>query len=137
MLKIQNKLVDELISRRAELFKYLYPKANMIIGSITNKEIFNAVLEDIKRNNAKFLIATPPCQAMSSLGKEEYSNDKRNYLIFYVFDIMDNHDFDYILIENVPKYLKLYFPFEKEFLKLEEIVKRKYSSKYNIDAFIL
>ncbi|MFA5471767.1 MAG: DNA cytosine methyltransferase, partial [Acholeplasmataceae bacterium] len=74
---------------------------------------------------------------MSSLGKKEYSTDKRNFLIFYVFDIMDKHDFDYILIENVPKYLKLYFPFDEKYLKLEEIVNIKYSNKYNIETFVL
>ncbi len=134
---INIKTANELIPRRAELFKYFYPKTNMIVGSITDEQIFKTVLEDIKRNNAKFLIATPPCQGMSSLGKKEYSTDKRNYLIFYVFDIMDNHNFDYILIENVPKYLKLYFPFEGEVLKLEEIVNRKYSDRYNVETFVL
>lgn len=134
---IDIKTANELIPRRAKLYKYFYPKANMISGDITDTEIFDEVLTDIKQNNAKFLIATPPCQGMSSLGKKDYSRDKRNYLIFYVLDIIDMHDFDYILIENVPKFLKLYFPFGDEILKLEEIIKRKYSDKYEIQTKIL
>lgn len=102
---INIKTANELIPKRADLYKYFYPNSNMICGSIADNKIFNLILKDIKKNDAKFLIATPPCQGMSSLGKKEYSTDKRNYLIFYVFDIMDSHDFDYILIENVPKYL--------------------------------
>ena len=45
-------------------------------------------------------MATSPCQGMSTLGKKEYNTDKRNYLIFYALDMIDQCDFDYILIEN-------------------------------------
>src|SRR5690554_2330772 len=134
---IDIKTANELLPRRAKLYEYFYPNANMINGSICDEDIFNKVLADIKKNNPKFLIATPPCQGMSTLGKKEYSTDKRNYLIFYAFDIMDNHDFDYILIENVPKFLQLYFPYDGEILKLEEIIERKYSDKYDYETFVL
>jgi len=136
-LGVEIKTANELIKKRAELYSFFYPKTNMICGSITDKKIYNEVLEDIKLKNPKFLIATPPCQGMSSLGKKEYSIDKRNYLVFYVFDVMDNHDFDYILIENVPKFLKLFFPFENKLLLLEDIIKIKYSKYYNIETFVL
>ena len=42
-----------------------------------------------------------------------------------------------ILIENVPKFLKLYFPFNGEVLKLIDICTKKYSEKYNVDSFVL
>lgn len=134
---IEIKTANELLPKRAELYKYFYPKANMICGSITDNLIFSKIIDDIKRNNPKFLIATPPCQGMSSLGKKDYEFDERNYLIFKVFEVMDIHDFDYILIENVPKFLKLYFPFHNQILKLEEIIKIKYSDKYIIESFVL
>lgn len=134
---IDIKVASELISRRCDLHKYLYPECEMIQGDITKEEIFNKVNKEIHKNECKFLLATPPCQGMSSLGKKEYSTDKRNYLIFYVFDIIDSNDFDYILIENVPKFLKLYFPYKGEILKLIEICERKYSKEYNIDSFVL
>lgn len=134
---IDIKVASELLSRRCDLHEYLYPTCKMIRGDITNEAIFDSVNKEIHNNNCKFLLATPPCQGMSSLGKKEYSTDKRNYLIFYVFDIIDDNNFDYILIENVPKFLKLYFPFNGEVLKLVDICERKYSGKYNIDSFIL
>ena len=74
---------------------------------------------------------------MSSLGKKDYDNDKRNYLVFYAFDLIDTCDFDYILIENVPKYLKLYFPYNGELKLLIDIIKDKYQHRYNIDSFVL
>ena len=50
---------------------------------------------------------------------------------------MDMHDFDYILIENVPKFLKLYLPYDNELLKLDDIIMRKYGNKYNVESFVL
>lgn len=136
-LGIDIRVANELLPKRCEIYKFFHPKTNMICGDITNLEIFNKVNSEIKRNNCKFLLATPPCQGMSSLGKKDYSHDKRNFLIFYVLDIIDDNDFDYILIENVPKFLKLYFPFNGKLLSLEEILKHKYKDRYTIETHIL
>src|SRR5690606_16224059 len=91
-LGIQIKTANELIPKRAQLYKYFHPDANIITGSITDEKIFDEVLKDIRKNNPKFLIATPPCQGMSTLGKKDYHFDKRNFLIFYVLDIIDQHN---------------------------------------------
>lgn len=134
---IEIRTANELLPKRAQLYKFLYPSSNMICGSITDTNIFNEVLKDIRENNAKFLIATPPCQGMSTLGKKEYENDERNYLIFDVLKMIDSHDFDYVLIENVPKFLKLYFPFDGDLYTLKELLVKKYGDKYQIDSKIL
>lgn len=128
---------SELLQKRADLHKWLYPKCEMVCGDITVEENFRKIKEITDKNDCKFLLATPPCQGMSSLGKKDYSNDKRNYLIFYAMDLIDSSDFNYVLIENVPKFLKLYFPYKNELHLLIDIFKDKYSSKYEIDSFIL
>lgn len=130
-------VANELLPKRCELHSWLYPNCATICGDITNNEIFNNIVEKTKEENCKFLLATPPCQGMSSLGKKDYDNDKRNYLIFYVFDVVDQIDFDYILIENVPKFLKMYFPYKDKLMSLVDIIKDKYSDKFNIDSFVL
>lgn len=130
-------VANELLSKRAKLYNFWYPKSNMICGDISNVNIFNELDNNIKKEKCKFLLATPPCQGMSSLGKKDYSNDKRNYLVFYVLDMIDKNDFDYILIENVPKFLKMYFPYEGELLKLIDICNKKYSDIYKIESFVL
>jgi DNA (cytosine-5)-methyltransferase 1 len=41
------------------------------------------------------------------------------------------------LIENVPKFIEMYFPYEGKYRKLEEILRMKYSESYNIDIRVL
>lgn len=130
-------VANELIKKRCDLHSWLYPDCNTICGDITDKSIFNKILIDAKKNECKFLLATPPCQGMSTLGKKDYDNDRRNYLVFYVFDLIDKVDFDYILIENVPKFLKMYFPYNNRPTALKDIIKDKYSEKYNIEELVL
>lgn len=127
----------ELVPKRCELYRWLYPECEMINGDITEARIFNRVLEKAKNNDCEFLLATPPCQGMSSLGKKDYDNDRRNYLIFYAMDLIDECNFKYILIENVPKFLKLYFPYKGELHLLIDIFKDKYGDAYEIDSFVL
>jgi len=128
---------SELISKRADLHKWLYPNCDMVYGDITIKENFDKVKNKALKNKCEFLLATPPCQGMSSLGKKDYDNDKRNYLIFYAMDMIDECNFNYILIENVPTFLKLYFPYKDGLHLLIDIFKDKYSDKYEIDSFVL
>lgn len=128
---------NELLSKRNDLHSALYPDCQSICGDITNSDVFDKVLNATKKEKCEFLLATPPCQGMSSLGKKDYDNDKRNYLIFYVFDMIDENDFNYILIENVPKFLKMYFPYNNKLVSLIDIINDKYSNKYNIDSFVL
>ena len=130
-------VASELLQKRCDLHKHLYPKCEMICGDITQIEIFEKVKKLIIAKNCKFLLATPPCQGMSTLGKKDYEKDKRNYLIFYALDMIDACDFDYILIENVPKFLKLYFPYKDKLCTLLEIITDKYGDTYNVESFIL
>lgn len=131
---------NELISKRAECYKYFNSGTAMINGDITQPK----VKEEIKSylsDDVKLLLATPPCQGLSSLGKNKiqshFEDDVRNYLIFDIFDIIDSGNFDYILIENVPKFLKMYFPYNGEYLHLEQILNNKYSDSYIIEANVL
>ena len=54
-----------------------------------------------------------------------------------VLDIIDACGFDYILIENVPKFIEMYFPFDGGYYKLEQILKKKYSDIYEIEVRVL
>lgn len=134
---IEILLANELIEERANFYKYLYPKSKMITGDILNKNIFNEFISEAKKIKPKFLIATPPCQGMSSLGKKDYEVDERNFLIFSVIDVIKQIDFDFILIENVPKFFKLLFPFNGKVLGIVEILEILFCDKYQIEHSIL
>lgn len=139
-INIDIVVANELLQKRVDFYKHFYSQADVVCGDIQDANIKKNILSKIGPD-VKLLVATPPCQGLSSIGKnrtqEAFEQDSRNFLIFDVFEIIDACNFDYILIENVPRFLKMYFPFEGQILLLEEIIKLKYQSIYNIEINIL
>ncbi len=123
-------VANEIKKDRVKFYKHVYPKCEIIQGDINDhyEEIINAA----KRNNCKFLIATPPCQGMSIAGKRDYS-DSRNTLIIPVLNAIKDLDPDYVLIENVPQILKLKISYNKTHDTVENIIKKEFGKKYNIN----
>lgn len=145
-LLLKNTNVDviaanELLPKRAECYSHFYPETDMHCGDITLDETQDYMVEAAKKGGAKMLIATPPCQGLSTLGKNKkqihYEKDKRNYLILSALSIIDRCDFDYVLIENVPRFLEMYFPYENDYFRLEEILNKKYADRYIIEVRVL
>lgn len=128
-------VANELLEKRAKFYKEMNPNAKVIVGDINLRETKDKINDNIT-DDIKLLIATPPCQGVSSLGKnkeqEDWIMDERNFLIYNVFEIIEKNNFDYILIENVSRFLKMYFPYKGEMLLLEDLIKEKYSEKYEI-----
>lgn len=136
-LNIKIALANELIKERAEYYSFFYPNVEMIQGDIQDEQIFASYLAKAKKLKPKFLLATPPCQGMSSLGKKDYETDERNYLIFSVLSVIDSLDLDIVVIENVPKFLNLYFPYKNGFEKIVDILQDKYQNKYTIEVNVV
>ena len=132
---------NELLPKRAACYSHFYPNTDMYCGDITLEETQDYMVLAAQKSGAKMLIATPPCQGLSTLGKNKKKihseKDNRKYLILSALNIIDRCDFDYVLIENVPTFLEMYFPYENDYFKLEEILNKKYSSKYKIEARVL
>ena len=139
-LDIEIVLANELLEKRAKFYKDYHENKNIIVGDIKDKKVKDEIYKYLDQD-IEFLMATPPCQGVSNLGKnksqEAMIGDDRNFLIFDVMEIIDKFDFKYILIENVPRYLKMYFPYKKKYLLLEDILKKKYGRKYEIDIKVL
>ena len=134
-------VANELLKARADCYKFFYPDTNMICGDITDANIKSQIIYIARTNDCKLLIATPPCQGFSTLGKnkgqQQYEEDSRNFLIFDAFDVIDNCNFDYILIENVPKFIEMYFPYDGEYRHLDNILQLRYGKNYNIEINVL
>lgn len=132
---IDVKLANELLPKRAKFYEEMNPSTKMICGDITEEKIKKKINDSITKD-MKLLIATPPCQGVSSLGKnkeqEDWILDERNFLIFNVFEIIDANDFEYILIENVSRFLKMFFPYKGDLISIEELINIKYNDKYTI-----
>ena len=140
-------VANELLSERAKFYQHTHPQTRMICGDITDDLIYDKVICEAKKNKATFLLATPPCQGMSTLGKREYISDKRNSLVRYVLKAIDDIQFDYVLIENVPKFIELKYNSDGTTFDPEcgngksycivELLEHLYSKDYNIEMKVL
>lgn len=127
---------NELIKERADLYQYLYPKTKMICGDITDNQVFDDLVKSCP-DKLDFIIASPPCQGMSVAGKNrnesQILSDKRNFLIFKVVEMVKIKNPDYVLIENVPEFLKIKLPYNGKLQTVKEILLHEFSSQYVIN----
>ena len=133
-------IANELLPIRAKTHKFWHPKAEMICGDITSEETKNILIKKSKELNVNFVLATPPCQGVSLIGKNkrnaQWLKDPRNYLIFNALEVIDGINPDVIVIENVDRFAKVLFPFDDEMMCIEELLKRRYGNYYDISASI-
>ena len=139
-ININVVFANEINPKRCEFYKGILGK-DILCGDIQNKQIRELIQKAINRHKPKILIATPPCQGFSTAGKNKSQksmiNDSRNMLIFDTLDILNKGDFDYVLIENVPRFLSLKYYFDKQWIGINEILNNNYGDKYNIEYRVL
>ena len=130
---------NELVPKRAELYKKIYSHTNMICGDISDEKTFKKIIDNSK--NIDFIIASPPCQGMSVAGKNRSIStmavDERNYLFLYVVKAIKELNPKFVLIENVPNLLKLNIYYKNQYMTVIDILKEEFSANYNIDSAIL
>jgi DNA (cytosine-5)-methyltransferase 1 len=133
-------VANDIVKKRLDCFQFFYPKTKCICGDICDDIIKDEIVSFV-RADTKLAIITPPCQGLSTLGKnkyqQHYENDNRNFLILEALKIVDRCDFDYILIENVLQFIEMYFPYKQSYFKLEDILRDKYDDTYYIDLAVL
>lgn len=123
-------LANEIEKNRADFYKEIYPECEMITGDIN--DFYDLIVKKAKEKKCKFLMATPPCQGMSVVGKRDY-NDSRNQLIIPVLNAIKDIDPDYVLIENVPQLLNLKIEYNGYCDSVENIIEKEFSKKYHIN----
>ncbi|MCD7741905.1 MAG: DNA cytosine methyltransferase [Ruminococcus sp.] len=132
-------VANELIPKRANLYRNLYPNCQMICGDITDKTIYDDIMK--KAKGIEFIIASPPCQGMSIAGKNRHLDtmvkDNRNYLITYVFSAIKELKPKYVLIENVPMLLKILLPYKNGKQNIIEILDDMFADEYDIEGKII
>jgi DNA (cytosine-5)-methyltransferase 1 len=116
---IEVVVANELLEKRAEFYKHLYPNTNMVVGDITNNEIFNEIEYECAVNGIDLIIATPPCQGMSIAGKMK-DDDPRNTLIIHVVKLIKSLKPTYVMIENVPRMPETYIVVDDKPIKIKD-----------------
>lgn len=133
-------VANELLQKRANLYKAISPECTVICGDITKDDIFKKIVEACPQK-VDFLLASPPCQGMSIAGKNRCETsmkmDERNYLITYVIKMIKKVNPDFILIENVPALLKLKLNYKKAYRTVVDILRYELGGNYFFDSKII
>lgn len=125
-------VANEIDSRRVKLYKHLYPSVDVVEGDITNPTIKQEIISKSVRNNVNMIIATPPCQGMSTAGKmDEWDN--RNALICHAIEVIKQVKPDYIFLENVPQQLTTRIRYKGQTVLIPEYVKAELEDTYSFN----
>lgn len=130
---IHIKVASELLPERAEIFKHLYPSVKMFQGDITNQGIFKKIITAAKEEKCDFIIATPPCQGMSTAGLKK-KDDLRNRLIIDVVKAIKLIKPKFVIIENVPEILQTKIEIDGEWIYIDTYLKSELEDKYEFNT---
>jgi DNA (cytosine-5)-methyltransferase 1 len=129
-------IANELIKRRANLYSEIYKESEVIEGDFTDLEIFNQIKSKSLKKKIDFIMATPPCQGMSTAGRQ-LKNDKRNDLIIPTIKFIKELKTKYVLIENVPQFIKTTVIYKNEEINILELINKELGSSYRINSYII
>lgn len=137
---IDIKVANELLEKRANLYRAIYPETTVICGDITKDDVFSEIISSCPKE-IDFLLASPPCQGMSVAGKNRNQKtmeaDERNYLITYVVKAIKTTNPTYVLVENVPALLKLKLKYAEAYRTVLEILQYEFGNEYEIDSMVV
>lgn len=129
-------VANELIPRRASLYQRLYPDTTMICGDILSEHIFNQIYEASVQRNVDVIMATPPCQGISTAG-QQLDGDERNSLSIPAIKMIELIKPKYAVIENVPGYVNTYIEYKNKNILITDILQERLSKDYNISVNII
>lgn len=129
---IEVKVASELLKERANLYSQLHPSVTMVQGDITDESIYKKVISLSQKTNCNFLLATPPCQGMSTAGLMK-EDDPRNRLILVVIKAIKALKPKFAIIENVPEILTTKIEYDGEWRLIDDILRSELGSLYNFN----
>lgn len=128
-------VANELEPRRADIYRQIYPETDMICGDITNKDVYSSIVSATKRQKIDVIMATPPCQGMSTAGKQD-KFDVRNDLFLYAIKLIKDVKPDYFIFENVPGFMTTSILYNEEPRIIPDVIKdllrTTYTMSFNI-----
>ena len=130
---IHVKVAAELLPDRVKFYQHMYPDTTAIVGDLTDSATYEAVISAARQNECDFIIATPPCQGMSSAGKQ-LKDDPRNRLITVVVNAIEALQPKFVLIENVPEMLHTRILVSGEWVFIDDYLHDKLSERYYFNS---
>lgn len=129
-------IANEIEERRAILYSKIYPNTHMICGDIKDTYIKNKIITEAEKYNIDVIMATPPCQGMSTAGRQ-LEDDERNSLILDVIELILKVNPRYIFIENVPQFYNTKINYNSERILITELISNILSDKYIINSHVI
>ena len=124
---------NELLQRRANLYQRIYPNTKMICGDIFSEDIQETITKIALENNVEIIMATPPCQGMSTAGRQEL-DDYRNTLFLPVVKLVKNINPRFVFIENVPLFLQADISYFGQRKRIIDIITEELGDYYRIQC---
>lgn len=130
-------VANEIDPRRTAFYKHIYPSVDVIEGNITDSKIKSEIVALAKKYNAELILATPPCQGMSTAGKMD-KWDVRNTLVCHAIDVVKRIKPKYVFLENVPQQLKTKIRYNNQVMHIPEYIRAELETEYifNDDCII-
>lgn len=132
-MDVDIRIANELLPERARFYSDVYPNTHMVCGDITNDEVRDQIVHEAIEKNINFVMATPPCQGMSRVGKME-KFDVRNQLIYYVVDVIKRLNPEYVLIENVSTILTTKIFYNGKEILIPEYLLKELGDNYSFNS---
>lgn len=120
---------NEIDPKRVAFYRYVYPEVNVIEGDITTEDIKDKLEQVAKESQVDLILATPPCQGMSTAGKMD-KWDVRNTLICHAIDVVKRIRPKYVFLENVLQQLKTKIQYNGRIMYIPEYVRAELEESY-------
>lgn len=125
---------NEFVEKRAELYQRIYPESRMVSGDITKEETCARILEAIGKQKIDVLMATPPCQGMSTAGKQK-EFDPRNDLFLDALKFVKKLIPDYVFFENVPAFMTTRVIYDGIPQLIPDVIRKEIGDRYVLNFY--
>ena len=129
-------IANEVDPLRSKFYKHVYPNTKVICGDIRDVKVCRSIIQQSLEARVDFIMATPPCQGMSTIGKLHYM-DERNQLIYYAIKVIRKIKPKYILLENIPQQLRTTILVNKKKVLIPEYIQSSLKSDYTVSEQVI
>ena len=129
-------VANEFVEKRAELYQKIYPDAKMVCGDITDKGVLEQIRDACEKSGIDVLMATPPCQGMSTAGKQK-DFDPRNDLFLYAIKLIKALCPKYVFFENVPAFMTTEVMYKGSACLIPDVIQSELGEWYTLSFSVV